>query len=158
MRTRRSPAKRFPCGVETSKIEWQGFGRPAIEDRWTIVAPLSFCSSLRSGSLPPANFPAMNDPVLTADDVNRIVTHMNEAHTEDLIHYAQAYADVAAVEDARMTSIDADGFELAVETGSTTIPVRIDFDTPLGTVEDARSRLVELATAARDDVERERNR
>ncbi len=96
----------------------------------------------------------MDEPVLTADDVDRIVTHMNEAHADDLVRYAEAYADVSAVEDARMTSIDADGFELAVEAGGTTAPVRIDFDTPLSTVEDARVRLVEMAQAARDDAER----
>jgi putative heme iron utilization protein len=96
----------------------------------------------------------MEDPVFTADDVDRIVTHMNEAHPEDLIHYAKAYADVTAVEDVRMTSIDADGFELAVETGGPTTPVRIDFDTPLSTVDDARSRLVEMAQAARGAAER----
>ncbi|PSQ69377.1 MAG: hypothetical protein BRD31_05755 [Bacteroidetes bacterium QH_2_64_26] len=96
----------------------------------------------------------MEDPVLTADDVDRIVTHMNEAHTADLIRYAEAYADVPAVEDARMTSIDADGFELVVEAGGTTTPVRIDFDMPLDTADDARSRLVELALAARGDAER----
>lgn len=96
----------------------------------------------------------MDEPVLTADDVDRIVTHMNEAHVDDLVRYAKAYADVSAVEDVRMTSIDADGFELAVEVGGTTAPVRIDFDTPLSTVEDARIRLVEMAQAARDDAER----
>jgi putative heme iron utilization protein len=96
----------------------------------------------------------MDDPTLTADDAHSIITHMNEAHTEDLVRYARAYADVAAVEDARMTSIDADGFELAVEADGAATSVRIDFDTPLRTADDARSRLVKLATAARGDAER----
>jgi putative heme iron utilization protein len=98
----------------------------------------------------------MNEPdsVLSADDVNRIVTHMNEEHTEDLIRYAQAYADLAEVEAVRMTGIDAEGFDLDVRSGGTTTPARIDFDTPLDTVEDARARLVELAMAAREEAER----
>ena len=106
------------------------------------------------GRAPNGPLLAMEDPVLTADDVDCIVTHMNEAHTADLIRYAEAYADVPAVEDARMTSIDADGFELVVEAGGTTTPVRIDFDPSLDTADDARSRLVELAMAARGDAER----
>lgn len=96
----------------------------------------------------------MDDPVLTEEDADRIVTHMNEDHPEDVARYAEAFADVSGVDSARMTSIDADGFELVVETDGTTTPVRIDFDTPLDTVEDARSQLVELAMAARNDAER----
>ena len=95
-----------------------------------------------------------SDSVLSADDVDRIVTHMNEEHTEDLIRYAQAYADLAEVEEVRMTGIDAEGFDLDVRGGGTRTPVRIDFDTPLDTVDDARSRLVELAMAAREEAER----
>lgn len=92
-------------------------------------------------------------PVLSTDDVDRILAHMNAAHAEDLVRYAQAYADVADVDAARMTGIDAEGFDLAVEGDGPTTAVRIDFDTPLDTVDDARSRLVELARAARSDAE-----
>jgi len=95
-----------------------------------------------------------SDSVLSADDVDRIVTHMNEDHAEDLMRYAQAYADLAEVEAVRMTSIDAEGFDLDVQGSGTTTPVRIDFDRPLDTADDARSRLAELALAAREDVER----
>jgi putative heme iron utilization protein len=93
-------------------------------------------------------------PVLSAEDVDRIVTHMNEEHTEDLIRYVQAYADLSEVEEVRMTSIDAEGFDLTVEEGDTKTPVRIDFDAPLETVEDARSALAELALRAREGAER----
>ena len=79
---------------------------------------------------------------------------MNEEHPDDLVRYAQAYGDVATVDAARMTGLDANGFDLAVHQGDTTVPVRIDFEAPLETVEDARSALVELAVAARDDAER----
>jgi len=95
-----------------------------------------------------------SDPVLSADDVDRIVTHMNEEHAEDLRRYAGVYGDVGEVDAARMTSIDAEGFDLDVREGGITTPVRIDFDTPLDTVDEARSRLVELAMAAREKAER----
>lgn len=91
----------------------------------------------------------MADQVLSPEDVERIVTYMNDAHPEDLVRYAETYADVSDVEGARMTSIDADGFDLEVETGGATMPIRIEFDSPLKTVDEARSTLVDLAMAAR---------
>lgn len=93
-------------------------------------------------------------PVLSAVDVDRIVTHMNEEHPEDLRRYAQVYGDVPEEEAVRMTGIDAEGFDLEVQGDGATTPVRIDFDTPLDTADDARSRLVELAMAARKEAER----
>jgi len=93
-------------------------------------------------------------PVLSAAEVDRIVTHMNEEHAEDVRRYAEVYGDVGEVDAARMTSIDAEGFDLSVEGDGSTTLVRIDFDTPLDTVDDARSRLVELAMAARSGAER----
>ena len=92
--------------------------------------------------------------VLSTEDVDRVVTHMNEEHTEDLIHYAQAYADVGEVTSARMTSIDAEGLDLAVEGSRGTTPVCIDFDASLTTADKARAALVELAMAACEDAER----
>jgi len=96
----------------------------------------------------------MSDPVLSPEDSGRIVTHMNEEHPEDLVRYAKAYADVSDVQGARMTGIDADGFDLAVDVNGETRPVRIEFETSLDTAGEARSRLVELAMAARKSAER----
>ena len=96
----------------------------------------------------------MPDPILSPEDSERIVDHMNADHPEALVDYAKAYADVPDVQGARMTGIDADGFDLVVETNGETRPVRIEFDTPLRTVDDARSTLVHMAMAAREDAER----
>lgn len=96
----------------------------------------------------------MPEPVLSPEDAERIVDHMNEEHPEALTDYADAFADVSDVQDARMTGIDADGFDLVVEAGGETRPVRIEFDTPLRSVDDARSTLVHMAMAAREDAER----
>lgn len=95
-----------------------------------------------------------SNPVLSVGDVERIVTHMNEEHPDDLVRYAEAYADVAEVEAARMTSIDAKGFDLVVEADGGETAVRIEFETPLQTVDDARSVLVDLAMRARQEAER----
>jgi len=94
----------------------------------------------------------MADPVFSPDDVDRIVEHMNDAHSEDLIRYAEAYGDVIEAKGARMTGIDAEGFDLEVEQEKATVPVR--FDAPLDTVDEARAVLVEMAMAARDAAER----
>jgi len=96
----------------------------------------------------------MADSVFSPEDVDRIVGHMNDAHPEDLVRYAEAYADVTEVDGARMTGIDATGFDLEVEQENGTVPVRIDFDAPLDTVDEARAALVEMAMAARDTAER----
>ena len=98
--------------------------------------------------------PTMADPVFSPGDVDRIVEHMNDAHSEDLIRYAEAYGDVREAKGARMTGIDAEGFDLEVEQEKATVPVRIDFDAPLDTVDEARAVLVEMAMAARDAAER----
>jgi len=96
----------------------------------------------------------MSDPVLSPEDAERIVDHMNEDHPDALVDYAEAYADIPDVQGARMTGIDAEGFDLVVERTEETRPVRIEFDTPLSTVGDARSRLVNMAMAVRQDGER----
>ncbi|WP_263786082.1 DUF2470 domain-containing protein [Salinibacter grassmerensis] len=96
----------------------------------------------------------MADHVFSPEDVSRIVGHMNDAHSEDLVRYAEAYGDVTEVEGVRMTGIDVEGFDLEVEQKSATVPVRIDFDAPLDTVDEARAALVEMAMAAQDAAER----
>jgi len=95
-----------------------------------------------------------DDPVLSEAEADRIVTHMNEEHADDLVRYAQVYAEVSLVDAARMTGIDAEGFDLAVDTEGATAAVRIDFDTSLDTAAEARSALVDLALKAREEAER----
>ena len=101
-----------------------------------------------------SHFSMSNDRILSPADVARIVSHMNDEHADDLIRYAQVYAEVTDAEAARMTSIDAEGIDLAVTADGTQTAVRIDFETPLQTVDEARSALVDLAMRARDAAER----
>jgi putative heme iron utilization protein len=93
------------------------------------------------------------DRVLSDADVDRIITHMNDKHADDLVCYAQVYAEVSPVDAARMTDIDAEGFDLEVDTGEATTAVRVDFDSPLDTAAEARSALVDLALEARKEAE-----
>ena len=71
-----------------------------------------------------------------------IVKHMNEDHQKALRHYCQVLkgVDVQAV---AMTGIDAEGFDLLADGQK----LRMDFDSPISTVEEARATLAKLARA-----------
>ena len=88
--------------------------------------------------------------VLSTEDVDRIVEHMNEEHADDLLLFAQVYAGEAGATDARMTDIDAEGITLEATTGEGTETLRIDFESRLHTPEDAHRALVDMALNARE--------
>ncbi|MFY9570494.1 MAG: DUF2470 domain-containing protein [Blastocatellia bacterium] len=69
-----------------------------------------------------------------------IVEHMNRDHQQALFHYCKlsGRADVDVV---TMTGIDSEGFDLQADKHK----LRMDFETPIQTSEEARARLVQLA-------------
>lgn len=69
-----------------------------------------------------------------------IVEHMNQDHHKALLHYAEVLGE-AQVDSIAMTGIDSEGFDMLVDRRK----LRMDFDSPIGTVEDARATLVRLA-------------
>lgn len=69
-----------------------------------------------------------------------IVEHMNRDHQKALFHYCKVVS-VPAVEAVTMTGIDSEGFDMLADGRK----LRIDFESPVSTVEDARKRLVRLA-------------
>lgn len=71
-----------------------------------------------------------------------IVEHMNRDHQKALAHYCEILG-CEPVEPVRMTGIDSEGFDILADKGK----LRIDFDSPIETVEDARDRLIKLAKA-----------
>ena len=91
--------------------------------------------------------------VLSRDDVERICDHMNAEHADDLLRFAAVFADRPEATSARMTGIDSEGLDLEVLEAGTVVSVRIDFETPLRTSEDARSTLVDMAMRAREKAE-----
>jgi putative heme iron utilization protein len=90
------------------------------------------------------------DQTLSTDDTDRIVEHMNEEHTEALCQYAAAYGGIENAESAEMVGIDAEGMDLRVSVGDTTREVRIPFERPVQTPDDAHRLLVDLAIRARE--------
>ena len=69
-----------------------------------------------------------------------IVEHMNRDHQQALFHYCKLFGR-AEVEAVTMTGIDSEGFDLLADKRK----LRIDFDSPIHTSEEARARLVQLA-------------
>lgn len=71
-----------------------------------------------------------------------IVEHMNQDHQKALLHYCELLGRQPA-ESVKMTGIDSEGFDMLADKRK----LRIDFDSPIVTVEDARDRLIKLAKA-----------
>jgi putative heme iron utilization protein len=89
------------------------------------------------------------DHVLSDEDADRIIEHMNEEHADDLLLFAQVYAGEAGATAARMRDIDAEGITLDVTLTDGEKTLRIDFESPLHTPEDAHRALVDMALNAR---------
>jgi len=69
-----------------------------------------------------------------------IVDHMNQDHQKALIHYCKVLKGVET-SDVTMTGIDSEGFDMLAGK----LKLRIDFDSPISTSEQARKELVRLA-------------
>jgi len=69
-----------------------------------------------------------------------IVEHMNRDHQPALHHYCELFGRPGA-ESVSMTGIDSEGFDVLAGKHK----VRIDFDSPIQTSEEARANLVKLA-------------
>jgi putative heme iron utilization protein len=69
-----------------------------------------------------------------------IVEHMNRDHLKALLHYCEALGR-ESVEAVTMTGIDSEGFDLLANKRK----LRMEFDSPIDTAEDARANLIKLA-------------
>jgi putative heme iron utilization protein len=69
-----------------------------------------------------------------------IVEHMNQDHQKALFHYCKVLGR-ESVDAVAMTGIDSEGFDMLADRRK----LRIDFDSPIHTSEEARANLIELA-------------
>ncbi len=69
-----------------------------------------------------------------------IVEHMNKDHQQALVHYCEVFGRAGAGA-VTMIGIDSEGFDLLADNRK----LRIDFDAPIHTSEEARANLVRLA-------------
>lgn len=88
------------------------------------------------------------DPI--APHARAIITHMNADHADALVDYCRAFSKAADTSAATMTSVDRYGFEMSAQTAAGPRPVRLAFDAPITTSQEARVQLVALAKRARE--------
>jgi putative heme iron utilization protein len=81
-----------------------------------------------------------------------IVAHMNADHAGAMVLYCKAFSKATDITAASMTGIDRYGFEMSAKTTEGPRPVRLAFDRPIGTAEDARAVLISMLQDARSRV------
>ncbi len=77
-----------------------------------------------------------------------IIEHMNQDHQQALFHYCEVLIG-AKPADVVMTGIDSEGFDLLADKRK----LRLDFDSAIKTVEEARATLVKLAKPLKPDLQ-----
>ncbi len=88
--------------------------------------------------------------LISPDISDRICSHVNEDHADAVVLYAKVFGNSPEAQTAKMLSIDSQGMDLSVSierTGS--IPVRVKFDRPVNTAEDAHHTLIDMVKQAR---------
>jgi putative heme iron utilization protein len=69
-----------------------------------------------------------------------IIEHMNQDHQKALLHYCKILGR-ETVDGVSMTGIDSEGFDMLADKRK----LRMEFDSPIDTAEDARANLIRLA-------------
>jgi putative heme iron utilization protein len=90
--------------------------------------------------------PASAAAGLSAADVERIVSHMNEDHLDSVLFYVRHFAKRNDAASARLKSIDAQGMDITLDSGE---EINIPFRTPLQSAHDAHMTLVSMSKEAR---------
>jgi heme iron utilization protein len=90
-----------------------------------------------------------SEPDPLKDAAQGILEHMNSDHSHNLIDYAKVYGNLPWAESARMIAIDAYGFDMVVKGADKHQSLRLAFDAPLKTVDDAHITLVRMAKEAK---------
>jgi putative heme iron utilization protein len=90
----------------------------------------------------------MSEPI-TPQISDRICKHMNDDHADAIVLYAKAFGGATNATAAKMTTIDPQGMDLAVQVDGTTTSLRIQFDHELKDAEDAHHTLIDMVKQAR---------
>lgn len=89
---------------------------------------------------------------ITPEISDRICKHMNDDHADAVLLYAKAYGKVTEAEAAQILKVEADGMDLAVNTGNQESTIHIAFDHALQDSEDAHQTLIAMVKAARSQM------
>jgi|GEM_PF-96019 len=86
---------------------------------------------------------------IQAADAERIISHMNEDHLDSVLLYVRHFAKRDDVYSARLSSIDAQGMGITVNSGETLV---IPFQKPLRNAHDAHMTLVSMSKEAKSKL------
>lgn len=89
------------------------------------------------------------EPDPLAPSAAGIISHMNADHANALVLYCKAFSRATGVASASMTGVDRYGFEMSAHTSEGPRPIRLAFETPVSTSEEARAAMVALVKEAR---------
>lgn len=79
---------------------------------------------------------------------DRICKHMNNDHADAVLTYVQVFGSTEAATAATMDSIDATGMNLTAQVDGSSMPVRVNFDHPLESAQEAHHVLVDMLKKA----------
>jgi putative heme iron utilization protein len=74
---------------------------------------------------------------------------MNADHADAMVLYCKAFSKATEISAAVMTGVDRYGFEMSAKTKEGPRPVRLAFDVPVSTPEEARAALIAMLKDAR---------
>ena len=77
------------------------------------------------------------------------ITHMNADHADAMVLYCKAFSKATDITAASMTGVDRYGFEMSAKTREGPRPVRVAFNQPVRTPEEARAALISMLEDAR---------
>ena len=77
------------------------------------------------------------------------IAHMNADHADALVLYCKAFSRATEIASASMTGVDRYGFDMSVMTPQGRRPVRLAFERPVSTPEEARAALISMLKDAR---------
>ena len=85
----------------------------------------------------------MKKNIFTTEDVKRIVDHMNDDHSNSLVHYCHllGMSNITEKDKVLMAGIDQNGFDLKVNGEN----IRFELKTPMKEAREVRKVLVSLA-------------
>ena len=85
----------------------------------------------------------MKKNIFTTEDVKRIVDHMNDDHSNPLVHYCHllGMSNITEKDKVLMAEIDQNGFDLKVNGEN----IRFELETPMKEAREVRKVLVSLA-------------
>ena len=87
-------------------------------------------------------------PILSAEDVSRIIDHMNDDHADSVLAYVRHFAQLPEASAARLLSVDHHGMDIEAEISGGKRRVRVAFDPVLVSAHDAHMTMVRMSREA----------